>query len=270
MNEIAENIKEIIRPENLIAKRSSLLNNVPMHYCPGCSHGVVHKLIAEVIEELGIQQDVIGISPVGCAVFAYNYIDIDWQEAAHGRAPAIATGISRVQPNKRVFTYQGDGDLAAIGTAETFHAVNRGENIVMIFVNNAIYGMTGGQMAPTTMLGQITSTTPYGRDIDLNGYPLKITELLAQLPGAAYVTRQSVQNAAAVRKAKKAIKKAFEVQAQKKGTAFVEIVSTCNSGWKLSPVEANKWMEENMFPFYPLGDLKDGARADGEEFKVRS
>jgi 2-oxoglutarate/2-oxoacid ferredoxin oxidoreductase subunit beta len=241
-----------------------------MHYCPGCSHGVVHKLIAEVIEELGIQKEVIGISPVGCSVFAYNYIDIDWQEAAHGRAPAVATGIARVMPEKRVFTYQGDGDLAAIGTAETFHAVNRGENLVMIFINNAIYGMTGGQMAPTTMLGQITATTPFGRDIDLNGYPLKITELLAQLPGAAYVTRQSVQTPAAVRKTKKAIKKAFEVQAQKKGTAFVEVVSTCSSGWKLSPVASNKWMEENMFPFYPLGDLKDGSRAEAEEFKVRS
>lgn len=270
MSEITENIKEIIRPENLVAKKSPLMNDVPMHYCPGCSHGVVHKLIAEVIEELGIQKDVIGISPVGCSVFAYNYIDIDWQEAAHGRAPAVATGIARVMPEKRVFTYQGDGDLAAIGTAETFHAVNRGENLVMIFINNAIYGMTGGQMAPTTMLGQITATTPFGRDIDLNGYPLKITELLAQLPGAAYVTRQSVQTPAAVRKTKKAIKKAFEVQAQKKGTAFVEVVSTCSSGWKLSPVASNKWMEENMFPFYPLGDLKDGSRDGAEEFKVRS
>jgi 2-oxoglutarate ferredoxin oxidoreductase subunit beta len=246
------------------------MNDVPMHYCPGCSHGVVHKLIAEVIEEMGIQKDVIGVSPVGCAVFAYNYIDIDWHEAAHGRAPAVATGIARVQPNKKVFTYQGDGDLAAIGTAETFHAVNRGENLVMIFINNAIYGMTGGQMAPTTMLGQVTSTTLFGRDIDLNGYPLKITELLAQLPGAAYVTRQSVETPAAVRKTKKAIRKAFEVQAQKKGTAFVEVVSTCNSGWKMSPVAANKWMEENMFPLYPPGDLKDGSKSEGNEFKVRS
>jgi 2-oxoglutarate ferredoxin oxidoreductase subunit beta len=173
-------------------------------------------------------------------------------------------------PDKRVITYQGDGDLAAIGTAETLHAVNRGENLVMIFINNAIYGMTGGQMAPTTLVGQVTSTTPFGRDIDLNGYPLRITELLAQLPGAAYVTRQSVQTPAAVRKCKRAIKKAFEVQGQKKGTALVEVVSTCNSGWKMSPVEANNWMEENMFPLYPLGDLKDGSKADIEEFKVRS
>lgn len=269
MYDTAEKVKEIIQPENLVYSKSPLLNDVIMHYCPGCSHGVVHKLIAEVIEELGIQKDVIGVSPVGCAVFAYNYIDIDWSEAAHGRAPAVATGIKRVMPEKRVFTYQGDGDLAAIGTAETFHAVNRGENLVMIFINNAIYGMTGGQMAPTTLVGQVTSTTPYGRDIDLNGYPLRITELLAQLPGAAYVTRQSVQTPAAVRKAKKAIKKAFDVQTQKKGTAFVEIVSTCSSGWKLSPVDSNTWMEENMFPLYPLGDLKDSSRADIDMYKVQ-
>ena len=172
-------------------------------------------------------------------------------------------------PEKVVFTYQGDGDLAAIGTAETFHAVNRGENIVMIFINNAIYGMTGGQMAPTTLIGQVTATTPNGRNVDLNGYPLRITELLAQLPGAAYVTRQSVQNPAAVRKAKKAIRKAFEIQAMKKGTAFVEVVSTCSSGWKLNPVESNKWMEENMFPQYPLGDLKDGSRADAGLYSIK-
>ncbi len=209
MYETVEKVKEIIKPENLVYSKSPLLNDVTMHYCPGCSHGVVHKLIAEVIEELGIQKDVIGVSPVGCAVFAYNYIDIDWSEAAHGRAPAVATGIKRVMPEKRVFTYQGDGDLAAIGTAETMHAVNRGENLVMIFINNAIYGMTGGQMAPTTMLGQITSTTPYGRNVDLNGYPLRITELLAQLPGAAYVTRQSVHTPAAVRKSQESDQKSF-------------------------------------------------------------
>jgi len=269
MSVLAGRVNEIIKPENLVYAKSPLLNDDAMHYCPGCSHGVVHRLIAEVIEEMGIQEETIGVSPVGCAVFAYNYIDIDWQEAAHGRAPAVATGIKRVMPEKYVFSYQGDGDLAAIGTAETFHAVNRGENIVMIFINNAIYGMTGGQMAPTTLVGQITSTTPYGRNVDLNGYPLKITELLAQLPGAAYVTRQSVQNPAAVRKAKKAIRKAFELQAQKVGTAFVEIVSTCSSGWKLSPVASNKWMEENMFPQYPLGDLKDTGRADAGLYSVK-
>src|SRR5665647_1021757 len=185
-------LKDLIKPENLVYDKSKIQEDVYMHYCPGCSHGVVHKILSELIEEMGIQKKTIGIAPVGCAVFAYNYIDIDWQEAAHGRAPAVATGIKRVMPEKVVFTYQGDGDLAAIGTAETFHAVNRGENIVMIFINNGIYGMTGGQMAPTTLLGQVTATTPNGRNVDLNGYPLKITELLAQLPGAAYVTRQSV------------------------------------------------------------------------------
>ena len=270
MPEVVDRIKDLIKPENLVYAKSPVLNDATMHYCPGCSHGVVHKLIAEVIDELGIQEDTIGISPVGCAVFAYNYIDIDWQEAAHGRAPAVATGIKRVMPDKYVFTYQGDGDLAAIGTAETFHAVNRGENIVIIFINNGIYGMTGGQMAPTTLLGQVTATTPYGRDVDLHGYPLKITELLAQLPGAAYVTRQSVQTPAAVRKAKRAIKKAFELSAKKIGTTFVEVVSTCNMGWKLTPVDANKWMEENMFPFYPLGDLKDGEKDAVDKFKTRS
>jgi 2-oxoglutarate ferredoxin oxidoreductase subunit beta len=270
MPAVVDRIKDLIKPENLVYAKSPVLNDATMHYCPGCSHGVVHKLIAEVIDELGIQENTIGISPVGCAVFAYNYIDIDWQEAAHGRAPAVATGIKRVMPDKYVFTYQGDGDLAAIGTAETFHAVNRGENIVIIFINNGIYGMTGGQMAPTTLLGQVTATTPYGRDVDLHGYPLKITELLAQLPGAAYVTRQSVQTPAAVRKAKRAIKKAFELSAKKIGTTFVEIVSTCNMGWKLTPVDANKWMEENMFPFYPLGDLKDGEKDAVDQFKIRS
>lgn len=269
MAELDEILNTIVKPENLVYEKSSVLTNNTMHYCPGCSHGVVHRLLAEVIHEMNIQDQTVGVSPVGCAVFAYNYIDVDWQEAAHGRAPAVATGIKRVMPEKYVFTYQGDGDLAAIGTAETFHAVNRGENIVMIFINNAIYGMTGGQMAPTTLVGQVTATTPYGRDVDLNGYPLRITELLAQLPGAAYVTRQSVQNPAAVRKAKKAIRKAFEIQAQKKGTAFVEIVSTCASGWKLSPVEANRWMEENMFPQYPLGDLKDTSKADAQQYSVK-
>ena len=269
MSVLTGRINEIIKPENLVYAKSPMLNDDLMHYCPGCSHGVVHRLIAEVIYEMGIQEETIGVSPVGCAVFAYNYIDIDWQEAAHGRAPAVATGIKRVMPEKYVFSYQGDGDLAAIGTAETFHAVNRGENIVMIFINNAIYGMTGGQMAPTTLIGQVTSTTPYGRNVDLNGYPLKITELLAQLPGAAYVTRHSVQTPAAVRKAKKAIRKAFELQSQNVGTAFVEIVSTCSSGWKLSPVASNKWMEENMFPQYPLGDLKDSGRADAGLYSIK-
>jgi 2-oxoglutarate ferredoxin oxidoreductase subunit beta len=250
-------IKDIIKPENKVYSKSPVLLDNVMHYCPGCSHGTVHKLIAEVIEEMGIQEKTIGISPVGCSVFAYNYVDIDWQQAAHGRAPALATATKRLFPDKYVFTYQGDGDLASIGTAEIMHACNRGENIVVIFINNAIYGMTGGQMAPTTLMGMKTATSPNGRREDLHGKPLKITELIAQLEGTCYVTRQSVQSAASTRKTKRAIRKAFENSALKKGTSFVEVVSSCNSGWKLSPVKANEWMVENMFPNYPLGDLKD-------------
>ena len=203
-------LTDIIKEENIVVRKSRLLTDNVMHYCPGCTHGVVHKLIAEVIEELDIQDKTIGVSPVGCGVFAYNYIDIDWAEAAHGRAPAVATAISRLNPEKYVFTYQGDGDLASIGCAEIMHACNRGENIVVVFINNAIYGMTGGQMAPTTLLGQVTSTTPYGRDAKLNGFPMKITELLAQLDGTCYVTRQSADTPGAVRKTKAALKKAFQ------------------------------------------------------------
>ena len=213
--------------------------------------------MAEVIEEMGLTEKAVGVSPVGCAVFAYNYIDIDWQEAAHGRAPAIATGIKRVWPDRLVFTYQGDGDLACIGTCETIHALNRGENIVIIFVNNAIYGMTGGQMAPTTLIGQKTSTCPYGRDPKLHGYPLKIADIAAGLEGTCYVTRQSVESVGSILKAKKAIRKAFQASMEGKGSSLVEFVSTCNSGWKLSPVKAYEWMKENMIPFYPKGDLKD-------------
>ncbi|MDR2910788.1 MAG: 2-oxoglutarate oxidoreductase [Bacteroidales bacterium] len=248
---------DIIKQENIVYKKSKVLNDVVMHYCPGCSHGTVQKVIAELIEELDLQERAIGVAPVGCSVFIYNYIEVDWQEAAHGRAPAVATGISRLNPDKFVFTYQGDGDLASIGSGETLHACNRGENILIIFINNGIYGMTGGQMAPTTIEGMVTSTTPFGRNAELNGHPLKITELIAKLPGTSYVTRQSVHTAAAVRKCKKAIKKGIQNVLEKKGTSFVEVVSTCNSGWKMTPVAANKWMEENMFPFYPLGDLKD-------------
>jgi 2-oxoglutarate ferredoxin oxidoreductase subunit beta len=249
--------EEIIKPENLVYQKPTLLNDVPMHYCPGCGHGVVHKLIAEVIEEMGLEDKAIGIAPVGCAVFIYKYIDIDWQEAAHGRAPALASAAKRLWPDRLVFTYQGDGDLACIGTAETIHALNRGENITLIFINNAIYGMTGGQMAPTTLLGMKTATSPYGREVALHGYPLKVTEIAAGLEGTAYVTRQSVHTVAAIRKAKKAIRKAFENSMNGRGSNLVEIVSTCCSGWKMSPEKANKWMEENMFPFYPIGDLKD-------------
>ena len=255
-------INDIIKPENLVYDKSRLQNDVIMHYCPGCTHGVVHKILAEVIEEMDLQEKTIGIAPVGCSVLAYNYIDIDWQEAAHGRAPALATGVVRVNPDKFVFTYQGDGDLASIGTNEIIHACNRGENFLVIFINNGIYGMTGGQMAPTTITGQVTSTTPAGRNIDLNGYPLKITELIAQLPGTSYVTRQSAHTAGAVRKCKRALKKGIQNVLDKKGTSFIEVVSTCNSGWKMTPVGANKWMEENMFPYYPLGDLKDGIKGE--------
>ena len=245
-----------IKEQNLVFRKSPVLTDKVMHYCPGCSHGTVHNLVAEVIEDLGIQDKTIGVSPVGCSVFAYNYLHIDWSQAAHGRACAVATAIKRTNPDKMVFTYQGDGDLAAIGTAETIHACNRGENIVVIFINNAIYGMTGGQMAPTTLVGMKTATSPYGRDPKIHGFPYKIADMIAPLPGVCYVTRQSVHTPAAVRKAKKAIRKAFENALAGKGLSFVEMVSTCNSGWKMSPVDANKWMEENLVPFYPLGDIK--------------
>ncbi len=249
--------EEIKKPENVVAQRPTLLNDNTMHYCPGCSHGVVHKLVAEVIEEMGAEHIAIGIAPVGCAVMAYNYIDVDWIEAAHGRAPAVATAVKRLTPSRLVFTYQGDGDLAAIGTAETIHAANRGENIAIIFINNGIYGMTGGQMAPTTLEGMVTATTPYGRRVDLNGHHLNISPLLAQLEGTCYVTRQSVHTAAAVRKAKKAIRTAFENSMKGLGTSVVEIVSTCSSGWKLPPAKANDWMVEHMFEAYPIGDIKN-------------
>ena len=250
-------MNDIISPENIVYKKPTLMNDTPMHYCAGCSHGVVHKLVAEVIEEMGMTDKTVGNRPVGCDVFALRYIAIDWQEAAHGRAPALATAVKRLWPDRLVFTYQGDGDMACIGTAESIHALNRGENITIIFINNAIYGMTGGQMAPTTLLGQKTSTCPYGRVPELHGYPLNITELAAQLRGTCYVTRQSVETVGAIRSAKKAIRKAFEASMAQKGSSLIEIVATCNSGWKLSPAQANKWMEENMFKQYPKGDLKD-------------
>jgi 2-oxoglutarate ferredoxin oxidoreductase subunit beta len=255
MSEIALN--DIIKPENLVYQKTKLMTDKPLSYCPGCGHGTTHRLVMEVVEELGKEYETVGVAPVGCSVLAYEFMNVDMQEAAHGRAPALATAIKRLWPNNLVFTYQGDGDLAAIGTAETIHACNRGEKIVIIFINNGIYGMTGGQMAPTTLEGMITSTTPYGRDPNLMGHPLKITELVAQLPGTYYVTRQSVHTPSAVRKAKRAIKKAFQNQLDgAPGLSFVEVVSNCNSGWKMTPVDANKWMEENMFPFYPIGDIK--------------
>jgi 2-oxoglutarate ferredoxin oxidoreductase subunit beta len=252
----ARGIKEIIKPENLVYKKTSLLTNTTLSYCPGCGHGTTHRILAEVIEEEGLQSETIGVSPVGCSVFLYHYLDVDIQQAAHGRAPAVATGIKRLMPDKFVFTYQGDGDLAAIGTAETIHACNRGENILIIFINNGIYGMTGGQMAPTTLEGMKSSTSPRGRDIKTMGNPLKMTDIVATLPGACYVTRQSVHTPANVRKTKKAIRKAVQYQKLGKGTCFIEIVSNCPSGWKMTPVQSNKWMEETMFPYYPLGDMK--------------
>lgn len=251
--------QEIIRPENKVYSRPELLDENNMHYCPGCSHGVVHKLVAEIIKEMGIEGNTVGVAPVGCAVFAYNYIDIDWIEAAHGRAPAVATAVSRLWPENVVFTYQGDGDLAAIGTAETIHACTRGENIVIILINNGIYGMTGGQMSPTTILGAKTATSPYGRRSDINGFPLHVANVVALLDGTCYVTRQAVHTVQAVRKTKAALKKAFRNAMEKRGTSFVEVVSTCSSGWKMTPEKANKWMEENMFAQYPMGDLKDTA-----------
>ena len=246
----------------LVYQKPETLTETPLHYCPGCGHGVVHRVLMEVINEMGIQENTIGVAPVGCSVFAYHYMNVDMQEAAHGRASAVATGIKRVLPEKFVFSYQGDGDLAAIGTAETIHTVNRGENLLMVFINNGIYGMTGGQMAPTTLIGQKTSTSPYGRDEKLIGHPLKIADMLVILPGAFYVTRQAVSSAGAVRKLKKAVQKSFEYQKLNKGTCFIEVVSNCPSGWGMTPVEANKWMEENMFPYYPLGDLKVPNKAD--------
>lgn len=240
-----------------VYSRSKLLTDNVMHYCPGCTHGMVHKVIAEEIEAMGIQEDVIGISPVGCAVLAYNYIDIDWQEAAHGRAPALATAVSRLRTDKIVFTYQGDGDLASIGTAEIIHACNRGENMLVVFINNAIYGMTGGQMAPTTLPDMPTATCPFGRDTETMGNPLVITELIAQLPGTCYVARHAAHTPGAIAKLHKAIRKGFENTRAKKGTSFIEVVATCNSGWKTTPAKANEWMVEHMFPVFKPGVLKD-------------
>jgi 2-oxoglutarate ferredoxin oxidoreductase subunit beta len=250
-------LQDIIKPENQVYVKTKLMTDKNLSYCPGCGHGTTHRLIMEVVEELGQENDTIGIAPVGCSVLAYEFMNVDMQEAAHGRAPALATAVKRLWPKKVVFSYQGDGDLAAIGTSETIHVCNRGEQIVMIFINNGIYGMTGGQMAPTTLPGMKTATSPYGRDVMSMGNPLKMTELVAGLPGTYYVTRQAVHTPSAVRKAKRAIRKAFQNQLDgKPGVSFVEVVSNCNSGWKMAPVESNIWMEENMFPYYELGDLK--------------
>lgn len=233
------------------------LCDVNLHYCPGCTHGIVHRLVAEVIDELGIEGKTIGVAPVGCSVFAYNYFECDMLQAAHGRAPAVATGVKRANPDSVVFTYQGDGDLAAIGTAETVHAAARGENISIIFINNAIYGMTGGQMAPTTLVGQVTQTSPYGRNAQTQGYPIRVSEMLATLEGPAYIERVTVDTVPNIKKAKAAIKKSFQMQLEGKGFSLVEVVSTCPTNWGLSPVEAMNWLRENMLPHYPLGVYKD-------------
>ena len=243
------------------------LRDVPMHYCPGCTHGIVHRLVAEVIDELGIEGKTIGIAPVGCSVMAYDYFNCDMIEAAHGRAPAIATGVKRSDPeNHIVFTYQGDGDLASIGMAETVHSAARNENITVIFINNAIYGMTGGQMAPTTLPGQVTQTSPYGRDTNHCGFPIKVCEMLSELDGPEYLERVTVNNVKNVRAAKKAIKKAFQNQIDGKGFSLIEVVSTCPTNWGMTPQNALKWLEENMLPYYPLGVYKDRS-AEKEETK---
>lgn len=240
-----------------IYQRPESLCDVPMHYCPGCTHGIAHRLVAEVMDELGIEGKTIGVAPVGCAVFAYDYWECDMQEAAHGRAPAVATGIKRVLPDRIVFTYQGDGDLAAIGTAETVHAATRGENITVIFINNAIYGMTGGQMAPTSLPGQVTQTSPYGRDVKTQGNPVRVCEMLSTLDGPSYIERVALDSVPHIKDAKRAIKKAFQNQIDGKGFSLVEILSTCPTNWGMNPVEAMDWLRENMIPYYPLGVYKN-------------
>ncbi len=241
----------------IVFQKTKGLTDKETHYCPGCTHGIIHRLVAECLEELGVLGDAIGVAPVGCAVMAYDYFNCDMVEAPHGRAPAVATGIKRARPDNIVFTYQGDGDLAAIGTAETVHSATRGENITIIFVNNAIYGMTGGQMAPTTLPGQVTQTTPYGRDVNYSGYPVRICEMLSTLSGVAYAERVAVNNVPNIRKAKAAIKKALTAQIEKKGFSIVEVLSGCPTNWGMTPLEALKWIDDKMIPYYPLGVYKD-------------
>ena len=241
----------------VVFKRPHALADMTMHYCPGCTHGIVHRLVAEVMDELGIEGKTVGVAPVGCSVMAYNYFNCDMVEAAHGRAPAVATGLKRAYPENVVFTYQGDGDLASIGMAETVHAAARNENITVIFINNAIYGMTGGQMAPTSLPGQVTQTSPYGRDTDHCGFPVKVSEMLSQLEGPQYIERVAVTSVAGIRKAKKAILKAFQNQVDGKGFSLVEVISTCPTNWGMTPEKAMQWANENMLPYYPLGVHRD-------------
>ncbi len=242
--------------ESLIFSKPESLTKVSTHYCPGCSHGVAHRLIAETIDEMGMRENTVGVAPVGCSVFAYDYFNMDFAEAAHGRAPAMATGLKRVNPDMNVFTYQGDGDLASIGAAEILHVAGRGEMITVIFINNAIYGMTGGQMAPTTLPGQKTTSSPLGRDIETHGFPMKMCEILSQLDGSAYIVRRSLHDAANIRKAKNAVKQAFEVQRQGLGFSMVELLANCPTNWGMTAQESLGWIEENMIPMFPLGDFK--------------
>ena len=249
----------------IVFEKPKALTDAPFHYCPGCTHGIIHRLVAEAIDELDIEGKTVGVAPVGCAVMAYDYFSCDMVEAAHGRAPAVATGLKRCMPENVIFTYQGDGDLASIGMAETVHAATRNENITIIFVNNAIYGMTGGQMAPTSLPGQVTQTSPYGRDVTTAGYPVKVSEMLSTLDGPEYIERVAVNNVKNVRNAKKAIKKAFQNQIEGKGFSLVEVVSSCPTNWGMTPSKALEWVEEKMIPYYPLGVYKDKSAAKEEE-----
>ncbi len=249
----------------VVFEKPKSLTDAELHYCPGCTHGIIHRLVAQAIDELGIEGKTVGVAPVGCAVMAYNYFACDMVEAAHGRAPAVATGLKRAMPENVIFTYQGDGDLASIGMAETVHAATRNENITVIFVNNAIYGMTGGQMAPTSLPGQVTQTSPYGRDVATAGYPVKVSEMLSTLDGPEYIARVAVNNVKNVKEAQKAIKKAFENQINNKGFSLVEVVSSCPTNWGMTPVDALKWVDEKMIPYYPLGVYKDRSAAKEAE-----
>lgn len=241
----------------IVFDKPKTFKDATFHYCPGCAHGIVHRIVAQTIEELGIQGQTIGVAPVGCAVFAYNYFDVDMIEASHGRAPAVATGLKRADPSKIVFAYQGDGDLASIGMTETVHTAARGENLTIIFINNAIYGMTGGQMAPTSLEGQVTTTSPYGRDPQLVGFPVKVAELLSTLECPYYIERVAVNNVKNVKRAEKAIRKAFQNQIDGKGYSFIEVVAACPTNWHMAPVDANKWVDQAMIPYYPLGVYRD-------------